>query len=236
MSLLSAPWTSKNPGRDLTANWDDQASEGLRIGVAHGSTADFRGEAQSSVIVVDRIEWARLDYLALGDWHGVVEVGPRCWYAGAPEPDRFPRNAPGFVLDVTVAANTLPRVERVEVAEHRWVRWEREVLPGEDIREEVEELLREGYERRTLLRAEVTGTLPRPDVQRLESLMAELDGRLAHLRRRGGVVTRWAEDDLDALDLSGSVRVSAEALQASDNAVANEALALLFEIAGEVGE
>ena len=46
----------------------------------------------------DRAAAARLDYLALGDWHGTLEIAPRTWYAGTPEPDRFRANDAGNVL------------------------------------------------------------------------------------------------------------------------------------------
>ena len=44
----------------------------------------------------ERAERARLDYLALGDWHGTLEIAPRTWYAGTPEPDRFRANEPAM--------------------------------------------------------------------------------------------------------------------------------------------
>ena len=46
----------------------------------------------------ERAARARLDYLALGDWHGTLEIAPRTWYAGTPEPDRFRANDAGNVL------------------------------------------------------------------------------------------------------------------------------------------
>jgi len=32
---------------------------------------------------------ARLNYLALGDWHGRVQIDKRTWYPGTPEQDTF---------------------------------------------------------------------------------------------------------------------------------------------------
>ncbi|MGB6319090.1 MAG: metallophosphoesterase, partial [Litorimonas sp.] len=77
--LLPAPWQRLHHGRDLS-EWMDAAETpdgAVRIGVAHGSIRTFGtkheggtgdGEADA-VIPPDRAARARLDYLALGDWH-----------------------------------------------------------------------------------------------------------------------------------------------------------------------
>ena len=71
----------------------------------------------------DRAVRAGLDYLALGDWHGVRQAGPKAWYAGTPEPDRFRDNAPGHALAVRIAAaGAEPEVERHRLAQYRWQR------------------------------------------------------------------------------------------------------------------
>ena len=53
------------------------------------------------------------DYVALGDWHGVLQLGDRIWYSGAPEATRFKERDPGFGLVVDIAApGAKPVVER----------------------------------------------------------------------------------------------------------------------------
>ena len=52
------------------------SSEGaFRIGLAHGAVTDFTDAGAN--IPPDRDRSARLDYLALGDWHGRMQIGPR---------------------------------------------------------------------------------------------------------------------------------------------------------------
>ena len=230
--LLPAPWTTRMPGRDLTQAFDTmQTPDGaLRIGIAHGGTVDFAQEAQSATIADTRVQSARLDYLALGDWHGVLQVNNRCWYSGTPEPDRFPRNRPGRVLDVTVRSGELPRVEEIEIGEYHWHRVERDVTAGEDVLAEVKAALTATL-RKTLLRTELRGALPRAEQVELEAGLKALSGRMAHWRDRNALRTLWAGEDLDALDLSGSVRVAAETLRADNDDVSEMALALLFDIA-----
>src|SRR5690606_4559470 len=99
--VLAAPLTQRHTHSDLTGWFDVEPSDPalIRIGLAHGCVA---GILPSNVdagnpIAADRAVSARLDYLALGDWHGTRRVDPRTWYSGTPEPDRFRRNDPGNV-------------------------------------------------------------------------------------------------------------------------------------------
>ena len=155
--LLPAPCRRKNPGRDLT-EWMDRAEtpEGaIRIGLAHGSIRDFSaGRPQSSVIDPKRVEQARLDYLALGDWHGTVEVGDRCWYSGTPEPDRFRKNDPGNCLWVQFAGlGEKPSVERVGTKRFAWNYADIELLPGLAPAEKLCDCVPEGHDPRDTLAA-----------------------------------------------------------------------------------
>ena len=122
--LLPAPCTTRRPGRDLSAWMDDAATpEGvLRIGLAHGAIRDFSEDGHRlDVIAPDRPERAGLDYLGLGDWHGQMRVGQRCWYSGTPEPDRFKHGAPGSALLVSLAAaGAEPEVRSFPVASFEW--------------------------------------------------------------------------------------------------------------------
>ena len=63
----------------------------IRIGLAHGSVTSFGSDpdATHNLIAHDRADRADLAYLALGDWHGAQQVGPRSAYSGTPEPDGF---------------------------------------------------------------------------------------------------------------------------------------------------
>ncbi|MDE1990146.1 MAG: DNA repair exonuclease [Betaproteobacteria bacterium] len=102
-ALLCAPLTQRNTYEDTTAFFDHaQTPEGyLRIGLAHGSVSGLLQEGIDSAnpIAQTRAETARLDYLALGDWHGEYQVNDRIRYSGTPEQDRFRGNAPGYVLE-----------------------------------------------------------------------------------------------------------------------------------------
>ena len=57
--------------------------------LAHGSVQGFGGD-DSSTVGLDRLPSDEFDDVALGDWHGLMSVDRKAWYAGTPEPDRFP--------------------------------------------------------------------------------------------------------------------------------------------------
>jgi transposase len=58
----------------------------LGIGLAHGAVQTLSQDRNPALIPPDRAETAGRAFLAVGDWHGQLRIGARCWYAGAPEP------------------------------------------------------------------------------------------------------------------------------------------------------
>ena len=128
LAVLAAPLTQRHTYDDATEPFDaiDTAPGLARVGLAHGSVQGrLPGEADAAnPIAADRAARARLDYLALGDWHGCLEVDARTWYAGTPEADRFRGNAPGHVLEVEIAApGAAPVVRPLPVGRYRWAQW-----------------------------------------------------------------------------------------------------------------
>lgn len=124
-AVLTAPLTQRHTYNDLTA-WFDSAETPaglLRIGMAHGAVQGILAPDIDSAnpIAPDRTERARLDYLALGDWHGCKQIDARTWYSGTPETDRFRANEPGFALRVQIdAPGVPPQVEPLQVGRYRW--------------------------------------------------------------------------------------------------------------------
>lgn len=137
MAVLPAPLTQRHTHDDLTAWFDDaQTPAGcLRIGLAHGAVQGVLPDDVDAAnpIAADRARRARLDYLALGDWHGCRCLDERTWYSGTPEPDRFRDNDAGWVLEVAIAApGDTPQVTRHRTARHAWVsRQERIDVPSD---------------------------------------------------------------------------------------------------------
>jgi DNA repair exonuclease SbcCD nuclease subunit len=240
--LLPAPLRRRQTLADPTA-WmsGSPTPEGaIRIGLAHGSVTRFGAadRSQSNYIDPARPKEARLDYLALGDWHGQRQIGPRCWYAGTPEPDDFDQED-GAVLLVEIAGpGAVPVVQPLPTARYRWVR-QRETLHGAADIAVLDERLRALVPdaARLLVDLVVEGTLSLAD----RALFAHridrsLRAALCHLKLDDErLYLAPSPHDIDAIARAGFVRAAAARLQdlADDRAnpereVAAEALMRLF--------
>ncbi len=126
IALLPAPLTQRMTHTDLTAWFAHTPTPAgmFRIGLAHGSVQGLLAEGidSSNPIAAGRAAEARLDYLALGDWHGCRQVDARTWYSGTPETDRFRANDSGRALIVELSApGTEPSVTTIVTGQYRWL-------------------------------------------------------------------------------------------------------------------
>jgi DNA repair exonuclease SbcCD nuclease subunit len=242
--LLPAPCTQRRPGRDLTEVMSAPTPAGARrIGLGHGAITDFSGEeGATGIIPPDRAARSGLDYLALGDWHGQMQVTPATWYSGTPEPDGFKHDAPGRALLVTL--NGPAQVTPAETAQFRWMRPELDLLPGEAVAARLAAALPAARARDHLLRITVTGRLPLADRAALE---AALEARAPDFGWFAADLSALAVEalpaDLDQIDRAGALRQAAEvllaeagdgALSRADRDTAQAALARLYALTQEV--
>jgi len=238
--LLPAPLASKRTESDPTAWWDGvDTGPAIRIGLAHGSVQGF-GSAGDANVSIDpaRVKSARLDYLALGDWHGTTRISERAWYSGTPEPDGFRDNDPGNALIVRIDGLGAPEVEVVRTAHFTWTRRTLK-LDGADQLAPVEaEVAALGASAvRSLLALELQGLVPLAESARIEERLTKLEPHLFHLARDlKGLATFAAADDIEALgspvlaDIAQRLKLAGEEGGASA-AVAQRALRRLFTLA-----
>lgn len=224
VTLLPAACTTRRPGRDLT-EWMDGAAtpDGtIRIGLAHGAVQSFSEEGRSNdVIAPDRARRAGLAYLALGDWHGGVEVDPRTRYSGTPEPDRFKHDRPGEALLVALdSPSALPQVTPLPIGTFSWRTLNLNVLDGDDPHETLGRLLPEGpSRRRSLVRLIASGHVSLTSRSALAAAIDHVSADFASLDfQDSDLLTACEVADLDAIDRGGALREAAEALlsQAAD--------------------
>ncbi len=218
--ILPAPLRRRREAEDLT-HWFDTVvtPEGaIRIGLAHGSIANRlpgNGEA-SNAIAEDRATRAALHYLALGDWHGALEIAPNTHYSGTPEPDRHKANDSGHVHLVTIEhVGAAAVVERVRVGRFAWVRLDVELLDGTCDRV-IEALDSLGSEPRdTIVALHLSGSVSLAERRRLEVALSAWDARLHHLEVDDtDLRDEPTPDDLDAIDTTGFVRLAVDRLRA----------------------
>ena len=238
--LLPAPLTGRAASLDPSAHMDTAVTPAgaLRIGFAHGSVRGFGSDGDASVLISKtRAESARLDYLALGDWHGAKCIDERTWYAGTPEPDRFLGNDAGHALIVRIdAPGKPPVIEKVRVGQFVWLRTDL-VISNLDSLSAVEAQIAKAAPRPSdvLLQLNITGRVPAALRQEILRCLRTIEAGLRHLEADvSGLAIKASNDDLDALGTSGDLRLVGERLtQLTDDPAAPGALSLLFDLAAE---
>ncbi|WP_159981544.1 MULTISPECIES: DNA repair exonuclease [unclassified Novosphingobium] len=206
--LLPAPLIHRHTLDDPTEAFDRMDTPGarLRIGVGHGSIRDFgtQGEAKN-LIAPDRARRSNLDYLALGDWHGMLTVDARTWYSGTPETDRFGRDEPGHCLLVDVQPRAAPIVTPLRTGRFQWLTRDWTVADAVGFSALCGDLLAGCEPAATLLQLSLAGIVPLTDrVAMLRRIEDDLMHQLRHLDvRDADVVARPSEEDLAALSTEG---------------------------------
>lgn len=244
VAILPAPPSVRNPGIDLT-DWMTDASTGkrFRIGLAHGGILDFGSEEGTvAVIQPDRAELSKLDYLALGDWHGQKSITPRTWYSGSPEADSFKAHAEAGALLVEITAlGDVPQVTPVPIGQFDWRLLALDFFAGTDPVQQLTEALPASDRDKTLVRFEASGRLGLLEQSQLRDMCKQIADDFHYFEAifdRLGI--EQAVDDLDLIATGGALRAAADSLfdatdlhgrTAEDVQIAQIALTHLFHIA-----
>ena len=222
-ALLPAPLEHRRTLTDPTT-WMEQAQtdDGLiRIGLAHGSVHGFdtNEEQRANPIEPTRPHLARLDYLALGDWHRELQVNERCWYSGTLETDSFHTHGTGTALLIEIdGPNEVPHITVLSTGQYLWESLSEHVESREDINL-LDRKLRtlDGNPNRTLVNLRLAGALSLADMQHFEEKIVEgAAAALYHLLiDREQLYPEPTDDDLDSIDPGGIVRAAADKLRAA---------------------
>ncbi len=244
LAVIAAPLTQRQTHDDLTEFFDTaQTTAGLiRVGIAHGSATGILHEGIDSTnpIASDRAATARLDYLALGDWHGTRQVDPRTWYSGTPEQDRFKNNDPGNVLLVEIdEPGAVPRVVPRRVGRFRWRPLALEINGSADVERLQDDLHDIGSD--DVMRLSGAGACDFASGERLRSVIEEARAR-AHVLEAdlSGLRLEPTAADLAAMRFDGALADVVEDLrqmqaQPEQAGLSSEALKLLFDLARREG-
>ncbi|QEY32754.1 DNA repair exonuclease [Synechococcus sp. RSCCF101] len=203
--LLPCPLLRRSEPGDPTAwlrslHWNALPG-GPRIVLAHGSIQEFGGgsgpadaDDENPPLSGNRIDLAalpasELDYIALGDWHGLKQVAPRAWYSGCHEMDRFPRAADyrsGQALLVTLERGGPPEVEVLPTGAIGWHQIAHRFSDDADL-ERLEQRVADAIgsrSNRDLLLLELDGSLSLAAAAALKELLQRLEARLLRLKLR----------------------------------------------------
>ncbi|WP_299316815.1 DNA repair exonuclease [uncultured Halomonas sp.] len=235
-AILPAPLTQRQTHRDLTAWFNDaETPPGMvRIGLAHGSVEGQLAEGidASNPIAADRAASARLDYLALGDWHGLKKINERTWYSGTPEQERFKNNGAGQALLVTLdGPGAVLQVEARPIGQHGWYAWRQQLSVPSDLDALLEEL--DKLPPMSVIDLTLEGQLDLAGHQRLSQALSAEAGRHRSLQVETSELALAPTDediaDLHADGYLGNVIVELQRRQEaeSEREVAREALGIL---------
>lgn len=234
LCILPAPLTQRQTYHDLT-DWFDQATspqDYVRLGLAHGSAVGMLEHLDShNPIHQDRVQRARLDYLALGDWHGTLKVNERCYYSGTPEPDRFRDNDSGQALLVELGApGAAPQVQVLATARHRWFSLDREFSTDADLAVLEHDLAQ--LPDQSVVEVILRGQLSLNGFEQLDALLGKAEARSrAWDCDRDSLLLSPTDEDLQALQVDGYLKSAVDQLQTlrqtGDGQAAQDALLIL---------
>ncbi len=237
LAVLPAPLTQRHTHGDLTAWFDtcDTPPGLLRLGLAHGSVQGLLAEDIDATNPIDpgRAARARLDYLALGDWHGCKRIDARTWYAGTPEPDRFKDNGAGQALLVDIAApGAEPQVQALAVGQYRWQALDTTLQVASDVDAVVARLDALGAGDVASLR--LAGSTDLAGHARLQAAIARAEAAARDLQcDQADLQLHPTDEDIAALQADGYLGAliaelrSAQAAETPEARTARDALALL---------
>lgn len=211
-AILPAPLTQRHTYADLT-EWfagADTPAGMVRIGLAHGCVQGILAEDIDSAnpIAAGRAEQARLDYLALGDWHGARQVDARTWYSGTPESDRFKANESGQALLVELpspgkpAAVTPAVVTPIPTGQYRWQSLAFTLQVASDIDQALASLNNLGPA--DVVRLSLSGQTDLAGYRRLQESIVQIQGRARSLQADFSALRlEPTDEDIDALHADG---------------------------------
>lgn len=220
--IFPAPLAHRQLASDPTAWFRSaeafsDAGDRVRIALAHGSiqgfSSDFDEEGlpvgQPNFLDLERLPVDELDYIALGDWHGAMEVSSKAWYSGTPEPDRFPKgeeHQQGQALLVDVDRGGPAEVARLQTNRLNWHINYFRLDSDLDLASMVSDLDERlgGRAREDLLQLNLSGSLGVQGRTELDRRLKSLDSRLLRVKVRDEVQLNPSPEDLASLEASGT--------------------------------
>lgn len=250
--IYAAPWFSKDPRTDLVAGALEQLEpkdDRVRVLVGHGNVTTLQAN-RDSLDVIDVAGMQRhlaegdLDFVVLGDRHGLHEVADRIWYPGTPEVTAEREVDPGHVLVVDID----PLTRACDVQVRKVGTWEFQVVDAEvnnaaDIEELLTRLDAIETKTRTSVKLALRGTLTISEHAHLSEELesrGDLLARLDYWARHTDLAVIADDADFSDMGLSGFASAALQELQTTaqndelpvESQVARDAIGLLYRLGG----
>jgi DNA repair exonuclease SbcCD nuclease subunit len=220
-----------------------------RIGLVHAATLSFAEDQSGRTLATQHGERARLDYLALGDFHRQQQVdGLPCtaWYSGALTPDNFASHGQvgeriGTCLRLHVRGDGQVDVEPIALGGLRWLRVARALRDELGVEQLLQELRAHVGNDVGLVVCEIElegSVLGYAAGERWRAASAELRPLFLSLQQRSEIALEPSEDEQNALamwpGLAGRAATELRARIAEGGAgaeIARFALLRLYQLA-----
>lgn len=253
VQIVAAPWLSKKPTSDLTAEvlTDLPADGTARVLLAHGAVdvldPDRDNPAHIGIAgLTEALARSAVHYVALGDKHSRTAVGDsgRVWYSGSPEVTNYDHKESDsghiLIVDMDLDDPAHPvEVQSRRVGTWRFLTLHHEVNNSRDIADLDLNLDQLPDKDRTVVQLGLVGTLSVTDRAALDACLDRyslLFAALGTWDRHTTIAVMPADDEFDDLGIGGfAADAVAELLEAarSDGADADDArgaLALLLRL------
>jgi len=252
LQIVAAPWRSKKPTTDLTADVlaDLPADGTARILVAHGGVDALDPDLANPALIRmaglrDALDRGAVHYVALGDKHSRTAVDDgRVWYSGSPEVTNYDHveRDPGHVLVVDLDLDDPAHPVTVDsrtVGSWRFLTLHHELNSSRDVADLDLNLDQLPDKDRTVVQLALVGTLTVTDRATLDSCLDKYARRFACLDswdRHTDLAVLPADDEFDDLGIGGFASDAVAELMdtaRSDGAragAAQAALALLLRL------
>ena len=193
LEIVGAPWTSRRPDRDLVAlaleGLNTPSPEVTRILVGHGGVDSINPDPGNLnlirlAVIESAIGEGLIDYVALGDRHSALSIGPtgRVWYSGAPVMTSFREDLETTDRALVVTFDDDIVVDQVEVGKWKFRRVEI-AASGADLLEAVgAELALPGDRNRVAIRFVLEGTVNLAERAELDQILDEAGDLYASVR------------------------------------------------------
>ena len=229
-TLYPCPVLEKHSRKDPTAWIDATQSDGLKIGMAHGTVEGMPQVAPDHPIPRDAALRTGLDYLALGHWHSTASYedpagAVRMAYSGTHETTRFGERDSGNVLVVEIPGpGAPPTITPLRTGHLTWLTLDQEIGQEGDLAR-VRTLVEQAENPdETLIEVRLSGLLPGSVGPELGRLKEVLESRFLYHRLDTDGLRPAPEDEAWLEGLPQGVLREA-ALQLRDLAAAEPAAA-----------
>ena len=194
----------------------------IRIGLAHGTTRNFSSGGDSNEIInPDRANVSKLNYLALGDWHGHTKINENTYYSGTPEYDNFVHSGYGTCLKVTInLEDDKNSYETLPIGELNWQKLSFSITPEKNIDDVINEISNklQNEKDKTLIQILLEGRIYIHNRSKLLKKLQNIEGSFCYFEvNHKNLITEFEETNIDKIATSGALREAAEALYNSIN-------------------